>query len=201
MGKVTLIGDLHGLYRRYHEILREKDRHPHTIQLGDFGFDYDTLYNVDPKDHVFIGGNHDNYDKVNGVPNYLGDFGYVVDFHGLDFFFYRGASSIDRERRTVGVSWWENEEVNIEGFMQARELYSKVKPDVMLTHDCPESIYPLILPPGARILQNRTSWALQELLNIHRPKVWRHGHMHRSWRMTIDGTDFRCLNELETESW
>ena len=65
MKNVTLIGDLHGKYKRYHEIIREKDRHPYTIQLGDFGFDYRTLDNVDPKNHVFIGGNHENYDKIN----------------------------------------------------------------------------------------------------------------------------------------
>ena len=195
---VTLIGDLHGLYRRYHEILREKDRHPHTIQLGDFGFDYETLKNVDPKDHVFIGGNHDNYDMVNNVPNYLGDFGYVVDFHGLDFFFYRGASSIDREYRTIGVSWWEDEEVNIEGFMQARKLYSEIKPDVVLTHDCPEFLVQNYIGSHARIYQNRTSWALQELFNIHQPKLWCHGHYHVSKTTTINNTKFVCLNELET---
>jgi hypothetical protein len=38
---------------------------------------------------------------------------------------------------------------------------------------------------------------LQELFNIHQPKKWFFGHYHQSWSMTINGTDFRCLNELE----
>jgi hypothetical protein len=196
---ITLIGDLHGKYKRYHEIIREKDRHPYTVQLGDFGFDYTTLDNVDPKNHVFIGGNHDNYDKATGVPHYLGDYGYTVNFNGIDFFYYRGAYSIDRIYRTIGIDWWEQEQLNIEGFMKARELYRQVKPDVVLTHDCPESLVPYLLSPDARIYQNNTSWALQELFNIHQPKFWRFGHYHRKWRKVINGTDFRCLDELETE--
>ena len=199
MKNVTLIGDLHGKYKRYHEIIREKDRHPHTIQLGDFGFDYRTLDNVDPKNHVFVGGNHDNYDKINSVPNYLGDYGYTVGFHGIDFFFYRGAYSVDRQDRTIGIDWWEQEQLKIEDFMKARELYRDIKPDIMLTHDCPESLYSYILPAGSHPYQNITSWALQELFNIHQPKIWRFGHFHHSWQMTINGTDFRCLDELETE--
>lgn len=195
---ITLIGDLHGKYERYHRIIRQKDRFPYTVQLGDFGFNYDTLKNVDPKNHVFIGGNHDNYDKVDNIPNYLGDFGYTVNFNGIDFFYYRGAYSIDRQYRTVGIDWWEKEQNNIETFMEARELYRSIKPDVVLTHDCPEILVAYLLPAGAKIYQNTTSWALQELFNVHQPKLWIFGHWHRSWSMSLNGTEFRCLNELET---
>lgn len=197
--KITLIGDVHGKYKRYHEIIREKDRHEYTVQLGDFGFDYSTLKNVDPKKHVFIGGNHDNYDVINDVPHYLGDFGYMVNFNGIDFFYYRGAYSIDRQYRTIGIDWWQQEQVGIESFMKARELYREIKPDIVLTHDCPESLIQYLISPGAPIYQNTTSWALQELFNIHQPKIWRFGHYHNHWRFTIGKTDFRCLNELETE--
>lgn len=196
---ITLIGDVHGKYKRYHEIIREKDRHSHSIQIGDFGFDYETLTNVDSKNHVFVGGNHDNYDKVNSVPNYLGDYGYVNNFNGVDFFFFRGAYSIDRQYRTIGVDWWEKEQLKTEDFIKARELYRDIKPDLVLTHDCPQSLYSYLLPPGAKIYENITSWALEELFNIHQPKFWRFGHFHKSWRKVINGTDFRCLNELETE--
>jgi hypothetical protein len=197
--QITIIGDVHGKYKRYHEIIREKDRHEYTIQLGDFGFDYSTLKNSDPKNHVFIGGNHDNYEVVNDVPNYLGDYGHMVNFNGINFFFFRGAYSIDRQYRTIGVDWWEQEQLKIEDFIKARELYRGVKPDIVLTHDCPQSLYPYLLPPGAKIYENITSWALEELFNIHQPKIWRFGHFHKSWNMTINGTNFRCLNELETE--
>lgn len=196
---VTIIGDVHGKYRRYHEIIREKDRHPYSVQLGDFGFDYETLKNVSPKNHVFIGGNHDNYDRVTVIPNYLGDFGYMVNFNGINFFYYRGAYSIDRKYRTVGIDWWEKEQLGIEDFMTARKMYQEIKPDIVLTHEAPEEITPFLLEPGSTIYQNITGWALNELFNAHQPKIWIFGHYHKSWQMKVNGTNFNCLNELETK--
>jgi predicted phosphodiesterase len=195
---ITLIGDCHGKYKRYHEIIRKKDRHEYTIQLGDFGFDYTTLKNVDPKNHVFIGGNHDQYDIINDVPNYLGDYGYVNNFNGIDFFFFRGAYSIDRQYRTIGIDWWENEQVSIDQFMKARELYRETKPDLVITHDCPQDIAAQMLHMGQRTYENITSWALQELYNIHQPKLWFFGHWHRSKTIQHGKTKFMCLDELET---
>jgi hypothetical protein len=195
---ITLIGDVHGKYDRYHKIIRQTDRYPYTLQLGDFGFKYDTLNNVDPEKHKILGGNHDNYDVVPSIPHYLGDYGYS-SLNGVDFFYFRGAYSIDRQYRTVGISWWEQEQVGIEQFMKARELYRETKPDIVLTHDCPEGIALMLLEPGQNIYQNMTGWALQELFNIHQPKIWRFAHWHRSWRTTIGRTDFRCLDELEIE--
>jgi hypothetical protein len=193
---ITVIGDVHGKYKRYHEIIRETERHPYTVQLGDFGFDYGTVFNVDNEKHKIIGGNHDHYGRIIHIPHYLGDFGYSC-LNGVSFFYYRGAYSIDQKYRTVGIDWWPEEQVNVEGFMKARELYRETKPDIVITHDCPESISPYLLNPGAQIFQNQTGYFLQEFFNIHQPKMWLFGHYHRSWKMNINGTDFQCLNELE----
>lgn len=195
---ITLIGDVHGKYDRYHKIVRQSERHPYTLQVGDFGFKYDTLNNVDPEKHKILGGNHDNYEKLPSMPHYLGDYGYS-SLNGVKFFFYRGAYSIDRQYRTIGIDWWENEEVEIESFMKARELYREVKPDLVISHDCPESVSPYLLDPWAKIYQNKTGWALQELFNIHQPKLWRFGHYHKKWSMDVNGTNFKCLDELEIE--
>jgi predicted phosphodiesterase len=196
--QITIIGDVHGKYKRYHEIIRETEHHPYSIQIGDFGFKYDTLKNVDPKNHVFIGGNHDNYEVVNDVPNYLGDYGHMVNFNGIDFFYYRGAYSIDRQYRTIGIDWWEEEQVAIDQFIKARELYRDIKPYIMITHDCPQDIVLQMLKPGDRVFENNTSWALQELFNIHQPKMWFFGHWHKSRQIQHGNTKFICLDELET---
>jgi predicted phosphodiesterase len=193
---ITVIGDVHGKYKRYHEIIRETERHPYTVQLGDFGFDYKTLLNVDHNKHKIVGGNHDHYNRIIDIPHYLGDFGYSC-LNGVNFFYYRGAYSIDQKYRTVGIDWWSEEQVNVEGFMKARELYRETRPDIVITHDCPESVSPYLLDPGSQIFQSQTGYFLQEFFNIHQPKIWLFGHYHRSWKMNINGTDFQCLNELE----
>lgn len=196
---VTIIGDVHGKYKRYHEIIREKDRHEYTIQVGDFGLtNYDTLDNVDYNKHRIILGNHDNPDLAKQYPHFNGDYGYTVNFNGFDYFWYRGAYSIDKEWRTAGYNWFFNEENNIETFMKARDLYKDIKPDIMLTHDCPEFLVPEYIGPNARVYQNNTNWALQELYNIHQPKLWIHAHHHVSKTTIYGNTKFVCLNELET---
>jgi Icc-related predicted phosphoesterase len=152
----------------------------------------------DESKHLIIGGNHDNYDIFHTYPHFLSDYGYVVDFNGIDFFYYRGAYSIDRQYRTIGIDWWANEEVKIEGFMKARELYRQIKPDIMITHDCPEFMVLQYIGANARVYQNSTNWALNELYNIHQPKIWIHGHYHVSKTTVYGDTKFVCLNELET---
>lgn len=191
---VTLIGDAHGKYDRYVQIARKRD---HTIQIGDLGFKYGCLENLDSNHHKVVGGNHDNYPVLKEYPHYLGDYG-MSSLGGVDFFFYRGAYSIDRHYRTIGIDWWPEEQLGIEDFMKARELYREAKPDIMLTHDCPESISPLLLPPGAHVYQNTTGWALEELFRIHQPKMWIFGHYHLSKSIDSNGTRFVCLDELET---
>lgn len=190
---ITIIGDAHGQYDRYVKMARKRD---YTVQIGDLGFRYNCLENLDPNRHKLVAGNHDNYDIVGDWPHYLGDYG-MASLGGVDFFFYRGAYSIDRQYRTIGVDWWEQEQLKIEDFMKAREMYRKAKPDVVLTHDCPESIGMMLLPPGAQVYQNTTSWALQELFNNHQPKTWIFGHWHVSRRISHGKTEFICLDELE----
>lgn len=180
-----------------HEVIREKDKHEYIVALGDVGFCYKTLDNVDSNKFKIIGGNHDNMDKIIHTPHYLGDYGFTT-LNGISFFFYRGAYSIDRQYRTIGIDYWANEENNIETFMKARELYRDIKPDIVLTHDAPESIVYQMLSPNQRMYQNITNWALQELFNIHQPKRWFFGHHHQSKTIQYGDTKFICLNELET---
>jgi predicted phosphodiesterase len=195
--KITILGDVHGKYQDYLNIVKN---HEYTIQLGDYGFKYESLKGVDHNKHLIIGGNHDDYDKVNSVPNYLGDYGYTVNFNGLNFFYYRGAYSIDRQDRTIGINWWEQEQVAIDQFMKARELYREIKPDIFLSHDCPDFMVRNYIGPYARAYENITNWALGELYKIHQPKLWIHGHYHQSKTTVYENTKFICLDELEIYS-
>lgn len=195
---ITLIGDVHGKYEKYHKILSRTEENIYTLQIGDFGFKYDILRNVDHTKHLILPGNHDNYSICYNYSHFLPDYGYMVNFNDIDFFYYRGAYSIDKQYRTIGIDWWDSEEVKIENFMKARELYRDTKPEIMISHDCPSDVVDYLLEPHQRKYENITGWALNELLHIHQPKLWFFGHWHRNWNMKINGTHFRCLNELET---
>jgi predicted phosphodiesterase len=194
---LVILGDVHGKYRRLHEILRKKNKYPRIVQVGDFGFDYATLDNISVNQFVFFGGNHDNYDKINSCPNNLGDYGYVENFGGCSFFFIRGAYSIDKMYRTIGIDWWKNEELDATNFENALALYSSIKPNIMLTHDCPLDMYDYLLEPWQQRFNNRTSYFLQQCFEVHQPKLWVFGHFHKSFDMTLKGTYFKCVNELE----
>jgi predicted phosphodiesterase len=196
---LTIIGDVHGKYERYYKIIRQTEVHPYTVQLGDFGFKYNTLTNLDPNNHKVLGGNHDNYDIIHKYPHYLGDYGISV-VGEVEFFYYRGAYSIDRQYRTVGIDWWEQEQVSIDQFMKARELYRETKPNIVITHDCPQNIASQMLLPHQKAYENMTGWALQELLNIHEPEYWFFGHWHDSRNIKYGNTNFMCLDELETHT-
>lgn len=198
--QITLIGDVHQKYRRYHEIIRETSRHEYTIQIGDFGLSkYETLDNVDSNKHRIIKGNHDNQELSKNYPHFYGDYGYET-LNGIFFYFYRGAYSIDRQYRTIGIDYWSNEENNIETFMKARELYREIKPDIVLAHDCPDFMVPHYIGPHARRYENITGWALGELYKIHQPKLFIHGHYHISKTTMYGDTKFICLDELETHT-
>lgn len=195
--KITVIGDVHGKYDRYYKIVRQTEQYPYTIQLGDFGFKYETLKNIDSTKHLILPGNHDNYHICYRYPHFLGDYGYT-SLNNVKFFYYRGAYSIDRQYRTIGIDWWENEQVSIDEFMRARQLYREIQPEIVITHDCPEQIAYQMIDETQRVYQNMTGWALGEFLNIHQPKLWIFGHWHKSRQIDYNNTKFVCLDELET---
>jgi hypothetical protein len=191
---LTLVGDVHSNVADYVRLVRES---AYSVQLGDLGFDYTLLEQLDPARHRFLPGNHENYAAL--PPHALGDFGMWTvpgaEPEGLsgDIFFVRGAWSIDKSSRTENVDWFAEEELSDEQFAQAIDLYSAVKPDWVISHDCPSVLL--------RYLTNfrwpsRTNQNLQRMLDRHRPKRWFFAHHHFNWSRQIDGTLFFCLGEL-----
>lgn len=188
-----LIGDVHGKYGQYHRLLRKAR---HTIQIGDFGFDYNTLSNVDAEQHRILGGNHDNYDEIEKWPHFLGNHG-VHSVPGFgDLFFVRGGFSIDRHIRIEGHDWWRKEELDMGECYTAMTEYGIVRPDFVVTHACPTTIVPHVTE-SPWIAPSRTCQLLERLFGTHQPKTWVFGHYHKSFDAIIDGTRFVCLDELE----
>lgn len=209
---LRIIGDIHGNYREYRKIIKNVSQ---SLQVGDMGLDYLGLMDKDPDIHKFIGGNHDNYDHVHKILNYLGDFGVWKSDIG-DIFHVRGAWSIDNEWRknyekTKGFkTWWEQEELTDEKFEECVKLYTEVKPKFVVSHACPQSIQKYVTDREFQAqfgfstdqeLTSRTCLYLQQMYEIHAPKVWVFGHYHTYKNWFQDQTRFICLNMCPDTKW
>ncbi len=200
------IGDVHGKFRQYREIIRDRKN---TIQIGDLGIGFRHAHGPKmgeftqnpPHDamlqgnHRFIRGNHDNPGACNGHSRYIPD-GTVEG----DMMFIGGAVSIDKAWRNPGYSWWEDEELSIEQLNQLVDKYQEVKPQIMVTHDCPQSLAVSMIDPYGKLdprFASRSRQAFEVMLYHHRPKLWVYGHWHNSFDHIIEGTRFVCLAELE----
>lgn len=196
MSSLRIIGDVHGKSKEYLALVGSVE---HSIQLGDLDLDYDFLDQLDAVKHRAIGGNHDNYelkeDKFHKQPpHFLGNYGVFASEVG-NFFYVRGGRSIDRYRRIEGYDWWPDEELKYSVASEALEEYLKIKPDLMLSHECPAEIVDMIHFDNS-IRPSMTSNLLQRMFEFHKPKLWLFGHHHRSFDEVVDGTRFICLPEL-----
>lgn len=209
MNKIRIIGDVHGKFDEYLKIASDAE---YSIQLGDMGFDYEHMESLPMGKHFFIGGNHDNYDRYQYTPYSLKDYG-SKSLNGFDFFFVRGAPSIDASYRVVQYlqggpqTWWYEEELNLMALDNALKLYEKTKPKIVLSHDCPILAKKIMKRQGIGLDLKRfgfkesdidcnTQRCLQEMFNFHEPDLHFLGHWHEDLQFKIGKTTFFILNEL-----
>lgn len=194
---LVFVGDVHAKIDR----LLSKLNGDEVFQLGDMGLGFKGVYLPKQKNLRFIRGNHDSPQKCQAHPNYAGEFGYD-DKRKL--FYLGGAFSIDYQWRTEGVSWWRDEELNPVQLQEAAKQYAEVKPKIVATHDCPDSVRIKLLREIAinfrpeKDVPTRTATALQAMFEQHKPDIWLFGHYHIDKDFEHEGTRFICLNELST---
>jgi predicted phosphohydrolase len=198
MTNVRFIGDIHGQFGTYFQTIQGAEN---TIQVGDYGIGFGPVpINVyaQPGNHRFIRGNHDNLQRCFGERGFIKD-GTVEKYGDNKVMFVGGAYSIDQDWRTPGVSWWDDEELSYSELLDMIDIYDREKPDMMVTHEVPESLMETIFSADGRSftkfdIPSRTRNAFDNMLAIHRPKLWIFGHWHRNARVNIDGTLFMCLD-------
>lgn len=200
-----VIGDVHGKFDRYKKIIKGAER---SIQVGDLGVGFkkydinrDLVWDTNPphKEMVkhnarFGRGNHDNPAICRKHSQWIPD-GTIEN----DVMFIGGATSIDKHYRIEGLSWWADEECSRDQLEIFVDQAMIVKPRVMITHECPESIADGILAAVNRTKlddPSRTRQAFQSILELARPEMWIFGHWHVDIDQVIGGTRFICLNEL-----
>jgi hypothetical protein len=115
-----------------------------------------------------------------------------------NFFCVGGAFSIDKAYRTPGLDWWQAEELSYEEMNNVINEYERVKPEYVISHDCPKIIGEQIFGKNSstKIFSNRTNMGLESMFEIHKPKLWIFGHWHDNQVKNILGCEFICLDEL-----
>ena len=186
---MRIIGDVHGRIADYQKLAAGAGE---SIQIGDMGLGFRSVSLPPSPTHKFFRGNHDSPQVCRDHPNYMGDWGYDA---ALGIFWFGGADSIDKHLRRVGVSWWRDEELSLGEFQDALDLYERVKPNVVLSHDGPQAF----IEAGFGIRdRSRTRQALQAAYELWQPRVWIHGHHHvRREFESPEETLFVCLGELD----
>ena len=193
---IHFVGDVHGLFIEYQELLEHLPASDPVFQLGDMGigFGRDHLFPAMPQ-RFFIRGNHDNPKKCKMTPGCLDDFGYLED---LGLFFISGAYSVDHVYRTEGQNWWPDEELSREQFGKAIDLYERVKPRIVISHDCP---YEVLESIAGQPFRTTTTSALSMMFAAHEPELWVFGHHHKTIQFKMDNTVFQALGELKVFSF
>ena len=187
---MRFIGDVHGKVDEYKKLAEQATS---SFQVGDVGIGFPGIYYPElGNNHKFIRGNHDDPGKCEDYHNnYLGNYGYLPN---LELFYLSGAWSIDYQYRVIGISWWEDEELSNAELSKACNLYYKVKPKIMVTHECPTTVAEQIKLRD--ICNTRTGQALWRMLDDHQPNLWVFGHHHQNWQKKLENTQFVCLDEL-----
>jgi Icc-related predicted phosphoesterase len=192
---MRIIGDVHTKIAKYAEIISTCKE---SIQVGDFGLqpEWDWLEECVSLSHKINMGNHDFIPYINKSHS-LGNWSYE---RGI--FTVRGAYSIDFYNSREGLDWFRNEELNYGESNEVYENWMKIKPEIVVTHDCPASVAEKLFGfPTTGInkdyFKSTTRELLQSLFEEHQPKIWIFGHYHKSKDEVINGTRFICLAELE----
>ncbi len=212
---IFVTGDVHGRFHSSYdsgklfsfetsEVGKQLTRSDYLIIAGDFGYIWDDDSGKDldwlathPYTILFVDGNHENFDLLNGYPvstwnggkvHIIRDNvihlmrGQIFTIDGHSFFTFGGAESIDRERREEGVSWWPQEVPSEAEKREARKNLEKAgyKVDYVITHtvntgvlthsDSPLSSY--------RFDPTETTDFLEFVERMVDYKVWFFGHYH-----------------------
>lgn len=224
---VFLTGDTHGTLdtRKLDQIAMNKKltRDDVLIIAGDWG----VLWSLEPDGAerrlldwyrkfkctiLIVDGNHDNHERFDALPTaekYGADVG-VIDEHifhlrrgriyiinGKKYFIFGGALSIDKEYRTLGISYWPGELPTRE---QMDFAYNTLEEhgyfvDYVVTHTAPRRI---LNEMGFRLdkidpakYNDPTALFLDSLYAQMTWDRWYFGHMHKD--VWVDDGKFRCL--------
>lgn len=207
MSQIFITGDLHGeieiskLNMKNFPEQANLTKNDYLIICGDFGLVWQggkqeeywrKWLNSRNFTTLFVDGNHENFDTLDSmtVHNWNGGKVHFVEEHiihlmrgqvftisDLTFFTMGGASSIDREFRREGISWWPQEIPTADDFAEGLDNLEKYnwEVDYILTHTTSRTIMDQM---GYVKEQNTLNTYLNILDNMITYKKWFFGHFH-----------------------
>ena len=206
--------DIGKLSSRQWTVGKELDKEDYLIIAGDFGFIWKNeidqtekywmkWFDEKPYTTLVVPGNHENYDRIFELPitEMFGgkirkyndsviflERGEVYTIAGKTFWIMGGGLSIDKEYRTLGISYWAQELLTHNemeyGITKMQEAHGEV--DYIITHAAPRKWIDKILPkllfrdPTLNKYKDPTVDYLNEILNVYLYKYeqWFFGHYH-----------------------
>ena len=208
---VYITGDCHQDMRKIYTFADRMDLGPddHVIVLGDMGIfwrhdkadakviikDFEARFNFNL---YFIDGNHENFKILNSLEEDEKHMGIVSEhikhlkrgrrynIGGKDILTIGGADSVDKFRRTEGLSWWKEELPSVEEMEEGRVNLQKHNNKVafIVTH-CASSSTAALLSNGIYKPDLLTDY-LEEIRQTVKFKKWFFGHYHDNRNVNVE---------------
>lgn len=196
---------------------RELSKNDYVIICGDFGGVWENsksdLYwlkwlNTRNFTTLFVDGNHENFELLNTyeVVNFCGGKahkiadkiyhlmrGEIFQIDGKSFFAFGGAESHDKEYRTTGKTWWDDEMPSVDEYETGIKNLIKTNwsVDYVITHCGPTSIQQIVAP---QLNKNELTEFFENIMSKLTYKKWFCGHYHVN--KTIDDKHCILYNEI-----
>lgn len=215
--KILILGDVHACWGDLNIVIaRALRKHPdidYMVQVGDLGYAWpgvkpfkflktfmedDLLEKASRIPWHWLDGNHENHNQLDAdgggwQPGMIFQpRGSVVNFGEAKAMFFGGASSIDKEYRVQGTSWWPQEAITYGQILSALEHQGPI--DIMFSHE-----FPLAFKYGSykKEFGKGDKQALDALRVQFRPKWWIFGHHHTYQAGETEGTQWACAPCIE----
>lgn len=184
----------------------------YVIITGDFGLlwsngeqDQEEIYwknwlNEKPYKILFVDGNHENFTRINSLPEIemfgskVGKVsdnifhlkrGHIYTIEDKTFFCLGGAESTDKQFRREYVSWWFEEIPTYKEYHTALENLKKYNNtvDYVITHTAPKNIIETYFNFYTSRIKDSTASMLQNIYENTIFKKWFFGHFHEDKKL------------------
>lgn len=215
--RIIIAGDVHGDWRRFNVFLNKK-KPEMVLQAGDFGYwpreegyELNRLKNFDTKIHWCDGNHEDHWSLKQLTTNEVSPHvfyqprGSILTLpDGRNVLFFGGATSIDKDVRTLGRDWFPEEVPSYADFETLDKI--NVEIDIVISHTCPKEfeieIHPWLIHSLARERINDSTRSLLSCIRERfRPSLWYFGHWHVAMAGHYEGCRWRALGMCPETNW